>query len=114
MKHLCRYWFFYLQTLVEETTSKEVYKDTHSLLSEITQDITSQTSIGLSFKFTPTDSSAQNNLTQPVSVTAGFDSGTEKREMIKTMTDHSTTKVSKMLLIFLVNHVAKTFIQIDL
>ncbi|XP_053473620.1 complement component C9 [Ictalurus furcatus] len=80
------------ETLVEETTSKEVYKDTHSLLSEITQDITSKTSIGLSFKFTPTDSSAQNNLTQPVSVTAGFDRGTEKREMIKTITEHSTTK----------------------
>ncbi|MCI4394476.1 hypothetical protein PGIGA_G00169010 [Pangasianodon gigas] len=79
------------ETLVEEATSKEVYKDTHSLLSEITRDITSKTSIGLSFKFTPTESS-QKNATTLQSASGGFNIGTEKREIIKTITDHSTSK----------------------
>ncbi|GAA6089546.1 complement component C9 [Tachysurus ichikawai] len=78
------------ETLVEETTSKEVYKDTHSLLSELTHDITTKTSVGLSFKFTPTESSGKNG-TQLVSASAGVNTETEKKEIIKTITEHSTT-----------------------
>ncbi|KAF4073127.1 hypothetical protein AMELA_G00255270 [Ameiurus melas] len=78
------------ETLVEETTSKEVYKDTHSLLSELTKDVTSETNIELSLKFTSTESSAQNQTIAGAS--GGFDTGIEKREMIKTITEHSTTK----------------------
>ncbi|TSO37116.1 Complement component C9 [Bagarius yarrelli] len=80
------------ETLVDETTSKEVYKDTHSVVNEITQDITTKSSVGLSFKFTPTDSNTQHNGTKLVSLSGGLNSETEKREMIKVITDHSTTQ----------------------
>ncbi|XP_053342020.1 complement component C9 [Clarias gariepinus] len=80
------------ETLVEETSSKEVYKDTHSVLHEITQDITTKTSIGLSFKFTPTDSSSTKNGTSLLSAGAGVNTETEKREMIKTITENSNTQ----------------------
>lgn len=95
--------FFYLQTLVEETSSSEVYKDTHSILSEVSQEITSKTSFGLSFKLTPTDTSTQadeKEKSKLAEFNAGFNTETERTEMFKTITEHSNTKVKKMLLTF--------------
>ncbi|KAK3527267.1 hypothetical protein QTP86_018615 [Hemibagrus guttatus] len=71
------------ETLVEETTSNEVYKDTHSVLSELTKDITTKTSIGLSFKFTPTELPAED------SISTGIKSDSTNGEIIKMITEHS-------------------------
>ncbi|KAF5909745.1 complement component C9, partial [Clarias magur] len=79
------------ETLVEETSSKEVYKDTFSVLQEITQDITTKTSIGLSFKFTPTETASNINNTR-LTAGVGVKYGTDKRDMIKTITDNSNTQ----------------------
>lgn len=92
--------------MVEETASDEVYKDTHSVLSEISRDITTKTSIGLSFKFTHTET--PENVT---SLSAGVNSGTTNEEIIKTITDYSETTVSEIHLTFLLNHVVNTIIQ---
>uniref|UniRef100_A0A4W4GSW1 Complement component C9 n=1 Tax=Electrophorus electricus TaxID=8005 RepID=A0A4W4GSW1_ELEEL len=82
------------ETLVEETTSKEVYEDTHSLISEITKDTTTKSGLELSFKFTPTESS-----TQETGGTEQTDVNTEseKSEMVKAITDYSSTKNKSFL-----------------
>lgn len=85
--------FFYLQTLVEETSSSEVYKDTYSLLNEVSREVTSKTSVGVSLKFSATDSSTQSNQTKLSSLNTGLNTATETAEMIKTITDQSNTKV---------------------
>ncbi|KAG7314629.1 hypothetical protein KOW79_021932 [Hemibagrus wyckioides] len=69
------------ETLVEETTSNEVYKDTHSVLNELSKDITTKTSLGLSFKFTPTETNG--------SLSAGVKSEVTNGEIIKMITEHS-------------------------
>lgn len=48
----------YLQTKVEESSSKEMYEDIHSLIKEITRESSSSVEVGLSFKFSPTEASS--------------------------------------------------------
>lgn len=48
----------YLQTKVEESSSKEMYEDIHSLIKEITRESSSSLEVGLSFKFSPTEASS--------------------------------------------------------
>ncbi|XP_062844584.1 complement component C9 [Trichomycterus rosablanca] len=79
------------ETLVEESTSREVYKDTHSLLNEMTSEITSKIEIGLSFKFTRTDSSSSRNLSL-TGLSAGVNVAIEDETKIKQITDYSETK----------------------
>lgn len=47
-----------LQTKVEESSSKEMYEDIHSLIKEITTESTNTYEVGLSFKFSPTEPSS--------------------------------------------------------
>ncbi|KAF7688737.1 complement component C9 [Silurus meridionalis] len=84
------------ETLVEETSSKEVYKDTYSLVREITEDVTSKTTLGLSLKYTPTESSSTESSAKSkgpslTSASGELNAEFEKREMLKTITEHSTT-----------------------
>ncbi|XP_066516728.1 complement component C9 [Hoplias malabaricus] len=89
----------HFETLVEESSSKEVYQDTHSLIRELTKETTSKFSLGLSFKFTPTESSTQSSTQSSspskVSVSGasgGFNVDTEKTDMVKTISEYSQTK----------------------
>uniref|UniRef100_A0A3B4D296 Complement component C9 n=1 Tax=Pygocentrus nattereri TaxID=42514 RepID=A0A3B4D296_PYGNA len=50
----------HFETKVEESSSKEIYQDTHSLIRELSKDTTYQLSFGLSFKFTPTESQSES------------------------------------------------------
>lgn len=79
---------------MEESTSREVYKDTHALLSEITTELTSKIEVGLSFKFTPTDTSQSGNISL-TSLSAGVNVAKEDESKIKLITEYSETKVSK-------------------
>ncbi|XP_026875867.2 complement component C9 [Electrophorus electricus] len=85
------------ETLVEETTSKEVYEDTHSLISEITKDTTTKSGLELSFKFTPTESSTQETGASFLGSNAGVNTESEKSEMVKAITDYSSTKNKSFL-----------------
>ncbi|KAG9281806.1 complement component C9 [Astyanax mexicanus] len=75
------------ETLVEESSSKEMYEDTHSLIKELTEEVTSKTSLGLSFKFTPTE-----NLNDSFSVSTGFNTATDNSNIVKTITEDKTIK----------------------
>lgn len=48
----------YLQTKVEESSSKQMYEDIHSLIKEITTESSKTFEAGLSFKFSPTEPSS--------------------------------------------------------
>lgn len=61
----------YLQTKVEESSSKEIYEDIHSLIKEITRESSSSFEVGLSFKFSPTEPSSAD----AGSAGAGSDAG---------------------------------------
>ncbi|XP_028274276.1 complement component C9 [Parambassis ranga] len=75
------------QTKVEETVSREVYEETHSILKEILTDKTSKVDVGLSFKFKPTEGSLAN-----FSASGGVDVGTDKAEIINRLAKFETTK----------------------
>ncbi|XP_032395418.1 complement component C9 [Etheostoma spectabile] len=53
------------ETLVEETTSREIYEDTDSLLKEILTEMTNKLDVGLSFKFSPTEKSMSESVAPP-------------------------------------------------
>ncbi|KAL6463572.1 hypothetical protein MHYP_G00279630 [Metynnis hypsauchen] len=105
----------HFETKVEESSSKEIYQDTHSLIRELSKETTYQSSFGLSFKFTPTESlsetatksetdtesqsepatdSQSGASTKKTSVggSIGIDTETEKANMVKTITEYSNTK----------------------
>uniref|UniRef100_A0A3B4ERR3 Complement component C9 n=2 Tax=Pundamilia nyererei TaxID=303518 RepID=A0A3B4ERR3_9CICH len=75
------------QTLVEETASKELFEDTHSLLREILTEMSVNIDAGLSFKFTPTEGSLSNT-----SLNVELSSQYERKEMIKTVTENTKIK----------------------
>lgn len=77
------------QTLVEETASKELFEDTHSLLREILTEMTVNIDAGLSFKFTPTEVSLSNT-----SLNVKLENQYEKKTMIKTVTENTKIKVN--------------------
>lgn len=77
------------QTLVEETASKELFEDTHSLLREILTEMSVNIDAGLSFKFTPTEGSLSNT-----SLNVELSSQYERKEMIKTVTENTKIKVN--------------------
>lgn len=74
------------QTLAEETASKEIYEDTHSLLREMLTEMSLKVEVGLSFKFSKTEKSMINT-----SLSGNF--GYEKKEMIRKVTEFSNTVV---------------------
>ncbi|KAM6975774.1 complement component C9 [Tautogolabrus adspersus] len=75
------------QTLVEETVSREIYEDTHSLLRELLREMTVKVDAGLSFKFNPSEASLSN-------VSVGVDLGGQyqKKTMIKEVSEYSNIK----------------------
>lgn len=82
------HYFLSFQTLVEETVSREIYENSHSLLREILKEMNTKVDAGLSFKFTPSEKSLSN-------VTASVDGslGYEKKTMIKQVSELTNTKV---------------------
>ncbi|XP_041666576.1 complement component C9 [Cheilinus undulatus] len=72
------------QTLVEETVSREIYEDTHSLLREMLKEMTVKVDAGLSFKFNPSEPSLAN-----VSVNVGLSKQYEKKTIIKEVSEYT-------------------------
>lgn len=74
---------------MEETVSREIYEDSHSLLREMLKEISSTVDIGLSFKFSPTEKSMSNS---SLNLNAGVTF--EKKTMLKQISEFSTIKVN--------------------
>lgn len=74
---------------MEETTSREIYEDTHSLLREILKEMSFKVDAGLSFKFSKTEESMSEKAS---SVEAGVEY--EKKTMIKEFSEYTTIKVN--------------------
>ncbi|XP_026067423.1 complement component C9 [Carassius auratus] len=49
------------ETKVEESSSKEMYEDIHSLIKEISRETSTSFEVGLNFKFTPTEPSSSGS-----------------------------------------------------
>lgn len=76
------------QTLAEETASREIYEDSHSLLREMLKEMSIKVDAGLSFKFKSTEPSMSNN---PLNLDASLEY--EKKTMIKEMSELTNIKV---------------------
>ncbi|XP_071321879.1 complement component C9 [Trachinotus anak] len=72
------------QTLVEETVSREIYENTHSLVRELLKEASFKVDAGLSFKFTPSEKS-MSDFTPKIDLDAQY----EKKTMIRDVTDNS-------------------------
>lgn len=77
---------------MEETVSREIYEDTHSLLREILKEMSSKLDVGLSFKFNPSEESMGDTKAAPPKLDASFD--TDKKEVIKEISDISKIRVN--------------------
>nr|XP_019937550.1 PREDICTED: complement component C9 [Paralichthys olivaceus] len=75
------------ETLAEETVSREIYEDTHSLLREILKEMTVKVDAGLSFKFKLSEESMSES-----SAKLDLNVEYEKKTMIKEVTEYSTIK----------------------
>ncbi|XP_044030945.1 complement component C9 isoform X2 [Siniperca chuatsi] len=75
------------ETLVEETVSREIYEDTHSLLREMLKEMSVKVDAGLSFKFNPSEPSLSNS-----SLKLNLEHQYEKKTMIKEVSEYSTIK----------------------
>ncbi|XP_078127624.1 complement component C9 [Sander vitreus] len=75
------------ETLVEETTSREIYEDTDSLLKEILTEMTNKLDVGLSFKFTPTEKSMSQS-----SSTLGLEADFQKKNIIRELSEYTKIK----------------------
>ncbi|XP_029300766.1 LOW QUALITY PROTEIN: complement component C9 [Cottoperca gobio] len=75
------------QTIVEETSSREIYEDTHSLLREMLKEMSSKVDAGLSFKFNPSEQSLSETSSQ-----VNLDYQYEKKTMIKEVSELTTIK----------------------
>ncbi|KAL3042034.1 hypothetical protein OYC64_020064 [Pagothenia borchgrevinki] len=76
------------QTLVEETSSREIYENTHSLLKEMLKEMSSKVDAGLSFKFSPSEASMSESTSSKV----GLEFEYEKKKMIKDVSEISIIK----------------------
>ncbi|XP_034565137.1 complement component C9 [Notolabrus celidotus] len=70
------------QTLVEETISREVYEDSHSLLRDVLKEMSSKVDVGLSFKLNPSEPPMSGN-----SFAVGSNNQFEKKTMIKEVSE---------------------------
>lgn len=87
------------QTLAEETTSREIYEDSHSLLREMLKEMSIKVDAGLSFKFKSTEPSMSN---KSLNLDASLEY--EKKTMIKQMSELTNIQVSvtgKIMLLWL-------------
>lgn len=76
------------QTLAEETVSREIYEDSHSLLREMLKEMSIQVEARLSFKFQPTEASMSNS-----SLNLDANLEYEKKTMIKEMSELTNVQV---------------------
>lgn len=76
------------QTLAEETASREIYEDSHSLLREMLKEMSLKVDAGLSFKFKSTEPSMSNN---SLSLDASLEY--EKKTMIKDVSELTNIQV---------------------
>lgn len=74
---------------MEETVSREIYEDTHSLLRELLKEMSVKVDAGLSFKFKLTEPSVFD-----ASLTLKLESEYEKKTMIKDVSEYTTIKVN--------------------
>ncbi|XP_049459571.1 complement component C9 [Epinephelus fuscoguttatus] len=72
------------QTLVEETSSREIYENTHSLLREMLKEMSVKVDAGLSFKFSPSEPSMSKSATK-----VDLDYQYEKKTMIREVSEYS-------------------------
>lgn len=80
---------------MEETSSKEIYENTHSLLKEMLTEMSFKVDAGLSFKFSPSEKSMSGNTSSKV----GLEFEYEKKNMIKDVSEISIMKVKKNTLL---------------
>ncbi|XP_034048745.1 complement component C9 [Thalassophryne amazonica] len=78
---------FNYETLAEETVSREIYEDTHSLLREILKETSLNIDAGLSFKFSPSEESMSNS-----SGSVGLETAYDKKTMINEVSEYTTIK----------------------
>uniref|UniRef100_A0A3B3DMT0 Complement component C9 n=1 Tax=Oryzias melastigma TaxID=30732 RepID=A0A3B3DMT0_ORYME len=76
-----------LQTLVEETVSREIYENTHTLLKTMIQDKTFKLDAGLNLKLSPSEPSMSN-----LSGTVGAEFGFSRQKMLKEVSEYTTIK----------------------
>lgn len=81
--------FLSFQTLVEETVSREIYEDTHTLLKEMLKEQTFKIDGGFSFKLSPSEQSMSNT-----SVNIGAGAEYTRKSVIKDVTEYATIKVN--------------------
>lgn len=80
------------QTRVDETVSRELYEDTHSLLREMLREMNLKVDAGLSFKFKPSEESmSKDQASGAGSVDLNYQY--EKKTMIKEVSELATIKV---------------------
>nr|XP_020472571.1 complement component C9 [Monopterus albus] len=72
------------QTLVDETVSREIYEDSHSLLREMLQEMSLTVDVGFSFKFSLSEKSMSNS-----SLKVGLDLKYAKSKIITEMSQYS-------------------------
>ncbi|KAJ8404484.1 hypothetical protein AAFF_G00337510 [Aldrovandia affinis] len=80
------------ETRAEESFSKEIYEGTSAVVKEILEENKFSLSLGLSFKFEPTEPSLRNT-SNSLKLTPEF----QRKEIIKEITTDSTTKVKNYL-----------------
>ncbi|XP_054469153.1 complement component C9 isoform X2 [Anoplopoma fimbria] len=93
------------QTKVEETASREIYENTHTLLRELLTEMSVKVDAGLSFKFSTSEPSMSESSAAGGSAASGaaesgasasskigVDFGYEKKNMIKEVSETSTIK----------------------
>ncbi|XP_068430415.1 complement component C9 [Clinocottus analis] len=78
------------QTKVEETISREIYEDTHSLLRELMKETSVKVATGLSFKFLTSEPTMADSANHSVKI--GLKHEQEKKTMIKEVSEFSTVK----------------------
>lgn len=92
------------QTLVEETFSREIYENTHSLLRELLTEMSSKVEGGINIKLSPSEQSLSSSSSSAPSTDSSSSSGTvsgsvglegsfSKKSMIKDVTEYTTIKV---------------------
>ncbi|XP_051268839.1 complement component C9 [Dicentrarchus labrax] len=78
------------QTLVEETVSREIYENSHTLVRQMLKEMTSTIDVGLSFKFQPSEASLSKD-SGSGGVSGDASIGFNKETVIKDMTEHTTS-----------------------
>lgn len=108
------------QTLVEETFSREIYENTHSLLRELLTEMSSKVEGGINIKLSPSEQSLSSSSSSAPSTDSSSSSGTvsgsvglegsfSKKSMIKDVTEYTTIKVKIKKHWIILQNTAKSF-----